>query len=57
VWYEKALRGKYADLIGDKVLQKLSDEIQTECPSTDKKGFDDFISKRGYKTRANTTWL
>ena len=34
-WYEKALRGKYADQIGDELLGKLSDEIAAEFPSVD----------------------
>lgn len=55
-WYEKALRGKYADLIGDKVLQNLSDEIMVEFPTTDKKEFLQFIQKRGYDKLVSKNW-
>jgi len=47
-WYEKALRGTFSELCGDKILKKLSDEIQVEFPTTDKKEFLQFIQKCGY---------
>ena len=56
-WYEKALRGKFADLIGDAVLQKLANEIQVEFPTTDKREFLQFMEKRGYHKLANQSWL
>ena len=46
VWYEKALRGQSAELIGDKVLQKLENEIKIEFPLTTE--LDDFLTARGY---------
>ena len=46
-WYEKALRGQSSELIGDKILQKLANEIKVEFPSTTSK-FDDFFKERGY---------
>ncbi|MSP27007.1 MAG: HaeII family restriction endonuclease [Methylococcales bacterium] len=55
-WYEKALRGKFADSIGDMMLKKLSDEIQVEFPTTDKKEFLQFIEKRGYHKLAHEDW-
>lgn len=45
-WYEKALRGQSAELIGDKVMQRLENEIKVEFPSTTE--FDDFFTTRGY---------
>lgn len=50
-WYEKALRGTFSELCGDKILKKLSDEIQVEFPTTDKKEFLQFIQKRGMYNR------
>lgn len=32
-WYEKALRGKYADIVGDKLMEILCSEIAEEFPS------------------------
>jgi hypothetical protein len=55
-WYERALRGKFSNSIGDAVLKKLSDEIQVEFPSTDKKEFLHFIEKRGYHNLTNENW-
>ena len=46
-WYEKALRGQSSELISDKILQKLANEIKVECPSTTSE-FDDFFKERGY---------
>lgn len=46
-WYEKALRGQSSELIGDKILQKLANEIKVEFPSITSE-FDDFFSTRGY---------
>ena len=47
VWYEKALRGQSSELIGDKILRKLANEIRVEFPSTTSE-FDDFFTTRGY---------
>jgi HaeII restriction endonuclease len=56
VWYEKALRGKYAKTIGDKVLKNLMDEIQVEFPATDNKEFLKFIKQRGYDKLTDKNW-
>ena len=34
-WYEKALRGKYADILGDVLLEKMRMELAKEFPSVD----------------------
>lgn len=46
LWYEKALRGRSAELIGDKVMKRLEDEIKVEFPSTTE--FEGFFAERGY---------
>ena len=56
-WYEKALRGKFADSIGDSVLQKLANEIQVEFPTTDKREFLQFMEKRNYVELTHSNWL
>lgn len=56
-WYERALRGKFADSIGDSVLQKLANEIQVEFPTTDKREFLQFMEKRGYDKLTNPNWV
>lgn len=50
LWYEKALRGKYADEIGDRVIATLSDEILLEFPTTNKSDFECFKQERGYNS-------
>ena len=47
LWYEKALRGQSSELIGDKILQKLANEIKVEFPSTTSE-FADFFKERDY---------
>lgn len=47
-WYDKALRGAFAEEIGDKVLSTLYDEILLEFPATDSDDFNDFKRTRGY---------
>lgn len=57
-WYEKALRGKYADIIGDNLLTYLRSEIQKEFPSTGSGVVDDFAKSRCYQDVApDTLWL
>ena len=47
-WYNKALRGLFAEEIGDKVLSTLYDEILLEFPATNSSDFQDFKHSRGY---------
>lgn len=56
-WYEKALRGKYANTIGDKLLKKLMDEIIVEFPATNNAEFLKFLQKRGYDKLSDKSWL
>ncbi|EIJ41217.1 HaeII restriction endonuclease [Beggiatoa alba B18LD] len=56
-WYEKALRGEFANTIAHHILNKLSAEIQLEFPSTDKTEFMAFLKTRGYETLTHNFWL
>ncbi|MEG2612008.1 MAG: HaeII family restriction endonuclease [Alistipes sp.] len=47
-WYEKALRGKYSEEIGAKVLWALKNEIQLEFPVTNGGDFINFKKDRKY---------
>lgn len=53
-WYETALRGKHSDVIADKLLQKIFNEIQVEFPTTDSSEFDAFLKSRNYKANIET---
>lgn len=55
-WYEKALRGKFSKIIGNKVLKILTDEIQVEFPATDNQEFVKFIIQRGYNKLTDSNW-
>jgi len=49
-WYETALRGKYSNMIADKLLQKIYNEILVEFPTTNSNEFNSFLEVRGYKS-------
>lgn len=47
-WYEKALRGEYANNIGERVLSILHEEIQAEFPATNNTDIQLFRQERNY---------
>ncbi len=53
-WYEKALRGKYGNIMGDVLLNKLIEEIAEEFPSVDN-GVD-CLKDRHYELIHNDFW-
>ena len=55
-WYEKALRGKYGNEIGEKMLKILSNEIKVEFPVTENTEFLKFYNRRGYNKLNDTFW-
>ncbi|MFN4256547.1 MAG: HaeII family restriction endonuclease [Saprospiraceae bacterium] len=55
-WYEKALRGNFGSQVGEKVLATLKNEILTEFPATETKGFGEFIAQRGYDNLSDPRW-
>ncbi|GAB6982745.1 hypothetical protein JCM15908A_11200 [Prevotella dentasini JCM 15908] len=56
-WYEKALRGNYAHITGDKILSILSHEIQIEFPASHSSDMEVFRKSRGYdKITPNQPW-
>lgn len=54
-WYEKALRGKYSNLIGDELLSCLCFEIAEEFPSVD--DIPDILKKRHYEKISDPFWI
>ena len=54
VWYEKALRGKYADIIGDKLLSCLCSEITEEFPSVE--DVPEILKSRHYENISDPFW-
>lgn len=55
-WYEKALRGNFSDVMGDKLLKSISDEIINEFPSADNSDFMEFYTQRGYDKLNDEFW-
>ena len=55
-WYEKALRGKFGNEIGEKMLKILSNEIKVEFPVTENTEFLKFYNGRGYNKLNDTFW-
>ena len=53
-WYEKALRGKYGDIMGDKLLNTLIEEIAEEFPSVDNGA--DCLKDRHYDLIHSADW-
>ncbi|MCM1578265.1 MAG: HaeII family restriction endonuclease [Ruminococcus sp.] len=53
-WYEKALHGKYADLIGDNLIKCLCHEITEEFPSVE--NIPDVLKKRNYEKITDSFW-
>lgn len=55
-WYEKALRGEHSELLGDKILEILNNEIQVEFPTTENQEFENFYNGRGYNKLNDVLW-
>jgi type II restriction enzyme len=55
-WYERALRGKFSNEIGDNLLKKLTDEIQLEFPVSNNLDFLNFTQSRGYDKIGDPEW-
>lgn len=53
-WYEKALRGKYAPIMGDELLTTLRCEIAEEFPSVD--DTPDILLDRNYDYSSDAFW-
>jgi type II restriction enzyme len=46
LWYEKALRGKFSCVLGEKTLENIQQEIALEFPTTNTEEFDEFFQSR-----------
>lgn len=53
-WYEKALRGKYADILGDTLLEKICNELANEFPSIDET--PEILKERHYELITDSFW-
>lgn len=55
-WYAKALRGAHSEVLGQKVLTILAEEIQSEFPSVGSTDFQRFKEARGYSSLKDDYW-
>ena len=55
-WYEKALRGKFSESIGNIVLKNITEEIAVEFPATNTIEFAEFYKHRGYDILKDNDW-
>ncbi|MBQ8765184.1 MAG: HaeII family restriction endonuclease [Clostridia bacterium] len=53
-WYERALRGKYSELMGDKLIFSLAEEIADEFPSVD--DIPQVLKDRHYENISDDYW-
>lgn len=56
IWYHRALRGKYANILGDFLLDNIKEQIQEEFPSLAGSDFQDFLKKRGCFNIHHLNW-
>ena len=55
-WYQKALTGQYSGVLGEKVIDTLSQEIKAEFPSVGNNEFQEFKRSRGYHLLNSSDW-
>lgn len=53
-WYEKALRGKYSNKLGDILLDSMKEELSYEFPSIDE--IPEILRKRNYHKIKSHYW-
>lgn len=54
-WYDKALTGKYSDQTGDRLLEKMREELENEFPSVG--DTPSIIKERGYELIVDPFWM
>jgi type II restriction enzyme len=55
-WYEKALKGEFSNILGEKIISTLAKEIKTEFPSVGSNDFQEFKKQRGYDRLNSDYW-
>ena len=51
IWYGRSLCGVHSELLGNKLLRTLAEEIKVEFPSSGSGAFDSFIKQRNYNLK------
>lgn len=55
-WYQRAMKGNHSELLGNKILEIISNEIELEFPMTQRKDFEDFYNNRKYDKLTDEFW-
>ncbi len=55
-WYEKALKGRFSNILGERIISTLSNEIKAEFPSVGSNDFQEFKKLRGYHELKSNYW-
>lgn len=55
-WYNKALKGKFSEVLGPKIIEVIEGEIIAEFPTSDKEDFENFFKERGYHELEDDIW-
>lgn len=55
-WYDKALRGRFSNELGQKIIENIKNEIALEFPATNNTEFLDFYKSRGYDILSDENW-
>lgn len=55
-WYEKALKGQFSNILGERIISTLANEIKAEFPSVGSNDFQEFKKQRGYHKVKNKYW-
>jgi len=55
-WYDRALRGKFADRMGQKLVGSIIEELELEFPSSEGGDFLSFMTERGYVGLKDSAW-
>jgi type II restriction enzyme len=56
LWYEKALRGRFSALLGEKTLEYMRREIALEFPATNAEEFNEFFQSRYAGLKKDAVW-
>ena len=55
-WYEKALKGHFSNILGERIISILANEIKAEFPSVGSNDFQEFKKQRGYHKLKSDYW-
>ncbi len=56
LWYEKALKGQFSAILGERIISTLANEIKAEFPSVGSHDFQKFKKQRGYHQLKSNYW-